>query len=359
MILLKALSAIMILFVYPILLGFFIIKFLKNEKKSVFFSIVLGYIFQFAICQIIAVPMISLECSFKTLFYTYISVVSILSIISIILNFRSIKEIIKYNIENIKIFPKLLSIITVILIFLQIYVFIGYTHIDDDDYFYVATATVSVQTNTLYKYAPETGEQDWGNHKIARYRLAPFPLYTAIVSEAIQTHPAITAHVVLPVVFIPIVYIIYGVIADEIFKENKKNIFIFLIFLSILHIWGNYSKRNNFTFLLFRIWQGKSVLANMILPSIILFFIKAEKNQFRFWNCFLLLITILAGIFTTTMGIGISPLMLMILSFSYEITRIDYKNLKNNNYKLNFINILKCFTCCIPAILFGVAYFTS
>ena len=40
------------------------------------------------------------------------------------------------------------------------------------------------------------------------------------------------------------------------------------ILLSIINIFGNYSIRTNFTFLLFRIWQGKAILANIMLPSI-------------------------------------------------------------------------------------------
>lgn len=359
MIIVKGILALVIFLIIPTLLGFLITRFLKEYESNVFLAIVLGYLSEFAICQILAIPMIYAKATLTTMLIVYLIITSFLSLVSIILNIKNVKEIIDENIKNIKKFPIGLAIITIVFIGIQIYGFIGYAHIDDDDAFYVGTATVAVQTDTLYRYSATTGEEQSGDHLSSRYRLAPFPVFTALVSKILEIHPAIIAHTVLPVIFIPIVYIIYGLIANELFKSDKKNVFLFLIIMSILHIWGNYSIRTNFTFLLFRIWQGKSVLANMIIPAIILFFIMAEKYEFKFVNCLILLITILAGNFTTTMGIGLTPIVLMLLSVTYEIFKINYKDIKNNNYKLHFKNVCKCFICCIPSIIYGIAYFVK
>ena len=354
----KAILAVTILFIAPILLGFLYIRLNKyEESKSILLAIVVGYIIEFAICQLITVPMIFLEYSFTILFNTYMSIIAVLSLISIILNIKQIKEICIYNFKSIKAFPKLLTIVTIILIAFQVYGFVGYAHIDDDDAYYVATSLVTINTDSLYKYSPTTGSSEpGGDQDVYRYKLAPFPVFTSIISKTIDIHSTIVAHLIIPIVFVPIVYILYGLIANELFGKDKKNVFLFLMIMCILHLWGGSSIRSNFAFLLFRIWQGKSILANFIMPAILFFFIKAEKHSYKFGFCFILFLIILGGVLTTTMGIGLPPMMLVLLCFIYEIVKIDFKNLKNNNYKLHIMNLFKSLACCLPSLVYGILF---
>ena len=230
-------------------------------------------------------------------------------------------------------------------------------HIDDDDTFYVGSATVAVQTDSLFKYSGTTGEENLEN-QLSRYRLGPFPIYLAVISKVIDTHPAIVAHTILPIILVPLVYIIYGLIGKELFKEDEKKVFYFLLIMNIINLWGNYSIRNNFSFFLLRIWQGKAVLANVILPAIILFFIKAEENNYKLKYCLLLFITILGGVLTTTMGIALPPIELMLLAIVYEISKVGFKKREENKQTLGrtIINIFKCLICCLPSIVYGIAY---
>ena len=191
----------------------------------------------------------------------------------------------------------------------------------------------------------------------------PFPIYSAVISSLLNLHPATTSHIVLPVIFIPLVYFVYAIIGDIIFKKDYKKVYTFLIILSLVHMWGNYSIRNNFSFLLIRIWQGKSLLANLILPAIILLFMKAEENNYNFGYCLLLFLAILAGNFTTTMGAALPPMTLMLLVLVYEISKINIKVFKEN-IKEGFLeifvaifNMAKCLLCCVPSIVYGVLYF--
>lgn len=356
MIILKGLIAIIVFLIIPIELGFLLLKFFEKEKDNILFAIIIGYIIEFAVCELLAVPMIFMQKSYNTLLCIYSLTIIILCIISTKINFKRIKEIIKNNIEELKNTPKLLSLICILVVGFQIYQYVFYTHIDDDDAVYVGTATTSIQTNSLYKYSPTTGAET-GEQHIMRYRLGPFPLYSAMISSIIHIHPAIVAHVVLPVIFVPVVYLIYYLLGKEIFKENKNLSLLFVIILSFLQIWGGYSVRTNFAFLLFRIWQGKALLANMILPAIWLLFLKANENNFDFKSCLLLFITILAGNLTTTMGIGLIPIAFVLLGLVFEISKIDFKNLKENNYLLPIKNMAKCLACCTPSIIYGLIYF--
>lgn len=351
----KGLILLIFFLIVPVLLGLLVTRFFKKEKNDILFAIVIGYIIEFAICEIISILMIFMEKSYNALLLTYLSIITLLSIISFILNLKRIKEIIKVNFEEIKKLPKLLSVICILLISFQIYQYVFYTHIDDDDAFYVGTATTSIQTNSLYKYSSTTGGTS-GEQNLMRYRLGPFPLYLAINSSILNTHPAIVAHVMFPIFFVPLVYIIYYLIGKHIFKENKESAILLVIFINILKIWGCYSIRTSQTFFLFRIWQGKAILASMILPLVWLLFMKANDNNFNFITCFLLFLTILAGNLTTTMGIGLTPITLMSLSLAYEISRINFKNLKENNFLLSIKNMFKSLVCCIPSIILGLVY---
>lgn len=353
----QGLTIVLVLFIIPELLGLFLLRFFKKENTNLFLAFIIGYMLEFAICQIVTVPYIYMEKTLTELMNILIKITTIICGLSIIINLTKIKDIFIAIFKYIKETPKLLAILAIVLIGVQVYSYVGYMHIDDDDSFYVGTATVAVQTDSLFKYSAATGEEDVEN-QLSRYRLGPFPIYLAAISKAIDIHPAIVAHTILPIVFVPLIYMIYGLIGNELFKKDKKQVYCFLMIMCIINIWGNYSVRTTFTFFLIRIWQGKAILASMILPLIVLLFIKAEKNDYKFNYCLILFITILAGNLTTTMGIALPPLELMLLAIVYEISKINLKKTKEEKTGIGkaIINLTKCLICCAPSILYGIAY---
>lgn len=353
MIVLKMIISILVLLIIPELIGLLILRFTKEDKNNLIFAFVLGYLIEFAIAQILTVPMILFEVPFSILLITYTSILGVLSIISFIINIIRIKEILEYTLKTIKELPKLLTILVIIIIGIQLYGFIAYTHLDDDDSFYVGTATTTIETNSLFKYSGSTGLEE-GEQFALRYRLGPFPVYAAIVSKLINIHPTIVSHVVFPCIFVPIVYFIYLLLANELFKKDKKQVMLFLLILNIIFIWGGYSGRTNFAFFFFRIWQGKAVLANIIIPMAWFLMIRAEKNGFKFIDFLLFLILNFAGTFTTTMGIALTPIVIMVLWFLYEIYAIISKEFK---FSKSLKNMCVCLGSCIPCIICGFLHF--
>lgn len=353
----KGLITVLVLFIIPELLGLFLLRFFKKENTNLFLAFIIGYVFEFAICQIITVPYIYMEKTLTELMSVLSKIIAVICGLSIVINLTKIKDIFMSIFKYIKETPKLLALLAIILIGLQVYSYVGYMHIDDDDSFYVGTATVAVQTDSLFKYSAATGDENVEN-QLSRYRLGPFPIYLAIISKAIDIHPAIVAHTISPIIYVPLVYMIYGLIGNEIFKKDKKQVYYFLMIMSVINIWGNYSVRTTFSFFMIRIWQGKALLASMILPLIVLLFIKAEENDYKFNYCLLLFITILAGNLTTTMGIALPPMELMLLAIVYEISKIKLKKSKEEKTGIGkaIINLIKCFICCIPSIIYGIAY---
>ena len=353
----KGLVMILVLFIIPELIGLFFLRILKKENTNLFLAFIMGYVLEFAFCQIFAVSYIYLEKTLTELIIV-LGIISLsLCVVSVVINMFKAKDILKTILNFIKETPKILATLAIILVGIQVYFYGRYMHIDDDDAFYIGTATVAVQTDTLLKYSAMTGEEDYEN-QISRYRLGPFPIFLSIISELIDIHPAIVARTIFPVIFVPLVYMIYGLIGKELFKEDNKKVWYFIILMNIINMWGNYSGRSNFTFFLIRIWQGKAILANMILPLIVLLFIKAEENDYEFKYCALLFITILAGCLTTTMGIGIPAIELMLVALAYEVPKIKFKRESNEKMGIGkcILNLAKCSLCCLPGILYGLAF---
>ena len=71
-----------------------------------------------------------------------------------------------------------------ILILIQLVVVVLYAHMDEDDAFYVGTATTAVETDSLYAYNPYTGAAY--NVLPSRYILSPFPAFLAVTSRVMR-----------------------------------------------------------------------------------------------------------------------------------------------------------------------------
>ena len=210
--------------IIPIILGMIPTHFIKSEKNNILYSWIMGYFIKFAILQIIAIPMIFADLSLDILLYTFCTLVVLLLIFSIIINRKNLKEFVVGNFIELKKLP-ITTIAVIIIIGLQAVILGYYTHIDDDDSFYVATATTAVKTNTLYKYTALEGYE----YEIlpSRYVLSPYPMYNAIISKLINIHPAIVAHTIFPIIFIPLAYCVYALIANKLFKGDKKSVNLF------------------------------------------------------------------------------------------------------------------------------------
>lgn len=72
MIFLKVILCLIIFIVIPELLGLLLTKECLNEDNNCILAIILGYLFEFAIAQILIVPMIYAKISFYVLYYIYI-----------------------------------------------------------------------------------------------------------------------------------------------------------------------------------------------------------------------------------------------------------------------------------------------
>ncbi len=345
-------------FIIPTLIGLVFTYFMKKEKNSLMYSWIIGFLTEFAICQLFTIPYTFAGKSFNSLFYTCIGIYLVISVVSILINFKNVKDIARKSVKFLKSLVDFWAIIAIILIGFQCFVLFNYMHIDEDDSNFVAKATISLDTNTLYKY------DDIGNElEKLPYRngLSPFPIYTAIVSKFVQIHPMIVAHTIFPVIFTLVIYCVYYLLGMKLFNNKRQNVNIFLIMVNLVYIFGNISTWSNTTRMFFRLWQGKTVLGDFILPAIILLYDSFVRGKAKFIYFIVLLITMWSACLVSTMGFALAPVLLAILTFIYCLRSININFKKQDkNIKKSIISVLnigfKSAICCIPTGIYVVLH---
>ncbi len=341
MIILKIILGITYFLIIPELLGLLITKF-KKEKNNVFLNLIVGYIIQFASFELIYVPMYFTKMSFQVVLYTWSTFLLILSIISLITNRKRFKKIMKETVEMIKNAPKMLTTIFCLFLALQTAVPMLYRQkIDPDDAFYLATINTTIETNSLFEYNAYDGSQY--TQMPLRYSLSGLQIYFATLSQILKIHPAILIHTIWPSIIIPLEFMLYGFIGKRLFNNNKEKTMYFLIFLSIIYMFGAFSVYTNFSFFAYRSWQGKALIGNLVLPMIWLcYFYCTENNKWMDW--LVLFCSMITACFVTEMGVFLAPFALGILAI---LDAIQNKKIKN---------LFQFGSCCLPQLIIGILY---
>ena len=178
------------------------------------------------------------------------------------------------------------------------------------------------------------------------------PLWIAYVARMTGIHATIVAHTLLPLIFIPLTYYVFVQIGRKLFSDGSVKLPIFLTLVSIMQIWGNISIYTNETFFLTRTWQGKSVLANLILLVelwLMLELCAREKDrerqeetgsQLSYW--LLLAVNHIAAAMMTSMGAFLTA---MLFGITALVAAIRYRS---------WSILWKTALCCIPNVVYLV-----
>lgn len=329
------------LIVIPLLIG--MLFDIKKTETGFLFSWGKGFVVCLGIFQILAIPCIFLEQSLTFLTAIYVIILVLLGAVSICINLRlsKLRSMLYGMWTRVKETP-LIALVAVAVILFQMYMYVAYMHVDDDDAFYVATATTSVYNDSLFQINPYTGA-DYATFP-ARYVLSPFPIFIACLSRLSGIHATLLAHTLLPVILLGLAYVMFAQIGDKLFESDRKKVSCFILLVAILQMFTSSTVYMQGSFMLVRIWQGKAVLAAVLLPCILWTGMKMLKEQWAGSDWIFLMTLMFACCMVSSMGIILGAIAIGIVGVLSAIVKKDIKIL------------VKTILCAIPNVVYSLIY---
>lgn len=240
--------------------------------------------------------------------------------------------------------PLFLFILILALAFIlfQTYMAVRYAHYDEDDAYYVGMATTAWSTNSLMRFNPYTGERMVGFY--SRYVLSPFSLFVAAEAKLTGCHAAIVAHTFYPGCYIPASYLVYALIAEKLFPKSRRNQAKLVMLIAIMGIYSLWSRRNQMFFLLSKTWQGKAVLAGVLLPAMFFLMLKHWEGSFTKRDWLVCVLLTVSMTLVSSMGIMLGVVMAGIYAFVLLALRRDVRS------------AVKMMLTTVPNIILGAIY---
>ena len=283
-----------------------------NRKiKYIAFSWLTGFLTMMAAAQIMLVPMVLRRKAFGLFFGCYTVLLVILCVISAVLFARKYRKIVWEKFAKTGAVTNLFIMGAVLLIGVQAGLMSQYQHIDDDDSRFVTEEVMAVEQGMMYTYNPVNGKISyWDMGEVRKDMTSPWTMFVAYVSKASGIAPAILSHKYLPLFLIPLCYVVYGLIGMMFFRNDSEKTAIFLILASALHMYGYSSTHTASAVMLLRIWQGKALVAGLLLPAVFYLICELlEKEEKRIWYALTALAACAASLAS---GIGITSVPVVI-----------------------------------------------
>lgn len=265
-----------------------------------------------------------------------------------------------------------------ILLVFQLYKAEAYASFDGDDAYYVVESLIAQQADVMYRILPYTGRP---TDLDIRHALAVFPMWIAFVAKRSGIHATIVSHSVMPLVLIPLGYLVYyeagrvlfgigvkrrirrrrrgapqgkmdrktreAIEADSVFY--KENLPAFMVLMALFQIFGNVSIYTNETFFLTRTWQGKAVAGSLVIPALFWMFLwiygsagKRRRPEAGMWLVFVC-VNMTAGV-CSSIAVFLASILIAVTALCLAVVERDYRVL------------LKMGAVCIPNVIYMAIY---
>lgn len=349
MIVLQIISLIFWIWLLPVLLGLIPAGLIDKERKLLGLPLICGYILQWFIFQVLAVPVILLQeknpfFDFTLLTWVYGTIVVLIGA-AVVLFYLKKRELLNWKRSEEPFawgrMGKIFFGLFWILLALQVLGIVFLAFADGDDAYYVAVATIAEASDKMYLIPAYTGGS--GTMDL-RHALAPMPIWIAFISRVSGIHVATVAHVAVPLVLLLVTYGLYASIGQVLCKDKREMVPLFLFISSLLVTFGNYSMKTAETFLITRTAQGKSILGNVVFPFAILLILllidrvaRRDDTGVMLW-CMLIMLSGVACLCSALGGVLIIALYGVVGFY----TSLCYK-------RWNICN--RMISCCLPALV--------
>lgn len=283
----------------------------RKRRVNTVEAYIWGNIILWTIFQILCVFMGCFKISFTVLTIVFLGVVLLLWLISLRLNLKygRIKRAKMWELlKKIKHLPMgAWGVIVLVLVQVVSLVYgMSYSGATGDDAAYIAISLDAVERDKIGTINYYTGLPTGVPLKIL---LTSWNYYISFLSKISGVHVAIIAHTFLPVILVPMAYMVYYLLAKELFQNDKRKVTTFLIAMNLLVIFGAYSWYTITFRLDVSIWQGKAVMATIMLPFLLYYVLKTTVYRKPDFVCLMLIM--IATCAMSLMGVGLSILIVI------------------------------------------------
>lgn len=342
------------LIIIPFCIGLLPLRLLQKDRQNAGAALLAGYFIMLSVFWLAAVPAMLFVTydSFLVAVRIFTPLVLLLAAAGVGVSIRAAKKGAYVRLRPTSLFretgweEKVEWLLFFGLLIFQLIMAFTLTSFDGDDAEYVARSLIAAQSNVMYTILPYTG----GTTTLdIRHALAVFPMWIAWVGRVSGVHSTIVAHSVLPLVLIPLTYLVYFEIGKCLFQKKKELLPAFLVIVSLLQIFGNVSIYTRETFFLTRTWQGKSLSANLVMLSVLWLllwiFDKGEEGAEKKSGLWILLwfVNMTAGI-CTSQAVFFCVIITGIVSFFMAL------------YEKKFMTLVKAGLVCIPNAAYMLLY---
>lgn len=322
----------------PLGIGYFALGSFREKRVGFGYAFGLGYILMWAIFQLVAVPYIVKAGRFMQVEFAFELVCLVLAIGGTILflihlrgglwkDFISCGSTLRKKMRGREgLLVLLLWAVFLTGLLFQVLQAYRLAYADGDDAYYIPISVTASQAQTMYTVNSYTGDSTELN---MRYGLAPFPIWVAFIASKCRVNAAVAAHSLMPLVLIPVTYVLYLELGRVLCahvepgkgggEPVKKAVLLplFMIFVMLLQLFGNYSIYPASTFLLTRTRQGKAALGNVVVPFFVLLLYRMaeevkERGKSDGRNVLWLMAAMTAGCLCSTMAAFLCSMLLML-----------------------------------------------
>lgn len=327
----------------PFSLGMIPVRYMNSFQKTPAMAYLCGWFLSFSVFELVSVPFILLERSFREVVVVYSLVLGVLFAVSVWCG-RDISKKFWEDRKKIKELPlgtRFGWLAAALLIGLQLVLAVVLEYYDGDDAYYVAQAVMTDTFDTMYLRDNYTG---YLYPLDIRHALSPTPVYVAWLARVSGIHPTIIAHSVLAPAWLLLMYCVYGQLGKRLLAKNKEWQPLFMILIAVWQAFGNISLYTSETFVMTRTWQGKGLMAGVILPALLLclLYLADKKPSIGSWMLFLMVI--LSAVFATSAAFMMIP---TVVGLAAVLIGWQKKSAKT---------VLLMGACALPCLLLALCY---
>lgn len=358
MFIINALKIFIIFVLLPLLLGGVFAVFTKRERITIVgiiaYSLVIGNVFMWAMFQLLAVPMILLKAKLTSLLWLWVAAILLFVLLAAFCcRKRSITDFFccKSHLEEEhdgkaqKALTYVFAVLAAAVVCFQCYKYIFEVHIDEDDSRFLVNALDAYQHNHMYLCNPADGTYagTWVG-ELVKDISSPWMIYVALVSKIIGIHPAIVARTIMPPLLLLMGYCAYYLIGELLWKRRTYLCFLTVAVAAVVNMYFGDSPYTQSNFTLIRIWQGKSVVAAVMLPLFFALLLELYKRGEERRLYVVLLLANLASCLLSGMGIFFAGIMIGVYGLWYNLIEKRWRS------------VPYVMLACVPTIVYGLTY---